>query len=205
MDMGWASGEVVGLLTFLVPGVVAAAVFYQLTSHPKPVAFDRIVFALVLTLVCQFLANGAASVLFPTEGEAGAAASRAAGEAVFSILIAIFLSFCLSLISNTDLLHRILRRLHVTRESAFPSEWYFTFARRGRNAYVTLHLRDGRRLYGHPEDWPIRPNEGCFCVTEAEWLDEHNKRTPLKGVSAVVVPAADVSIVEFLPSPTSET
>ena len=38
-DMNWASGEVVGILTFLLPGFVAAAVFHSLTSHPKPDAF----------------------------------------------------------------------------------------------------------------------------------------------------------------------
>ena len=45
--MSWASSEVVSVLTFLLPGFVAAAVFYSLTSHPKPGAFDRIVQALV--------------------------------------------------------------------------------------------------------------------------------------------------------------
>ena len=34
--MSWASSEVVSVLTFLLPGFVAAAVFYSLTSHPKP-------------------------------------------------------------------------------------------------------------------------------------------------------------------------
>lgn len=34
--MTWASGEAVGVLAFLLPGFVAAAVFYSLTSYPKP-------------------------------------------------------------------------------------------------------------------------------------------------------------------------
>lgn len=38
--MSWVSSEVVGVLGFLLPGFVAAAVFYSLTSHPKPGAFD---------------------------------------------------------------------------------------------------------------------------------------------------------------------
>ena len=51
--MSWASSEVVGVLTFLLPGFVAAAIFYSLTSHPKPGAFDRVVLALIFTVVVQ--------------------------------------------------------------------------------------------------------------------------------------------------------
>ncbi len=49
--MNWASGEVIGVLTFLLPGFVAAAIFYSLTSHPKPTAFDRVVQALIFTVI----------------------------------------------------------------------------------------------------------------------------------------------------------
>ena len=31
--MSWASSEVVGVLRFLLPGFVAAAIFYSVTSH----------------------------------------------------------------------------------------------------------------------------------------------------------------------------
>ena len=51
--MSWASSEVVGVLTFLLPGFVAAAIFYSLTSHPKPGAFDRVIQALIFTVIGQ--------------------------------------------------------------------------------------------------------------------------------------------------------
>ena len=54
--MSWASSEVVAVLTFLLPGFVGAAVFYSLTSHPKPGEFDRVVQALVFTTVGQAVA-----------------------------------------------------------------------------------------------------------------------------------------------------
>ena len=51
--MNWASSEVVGVLTFLLPGFVAAAIFYSLTSHPRPGAFDRVIQALIFTVIGQ--------------------------------------------------------------------------------------------------------------------------------------------------------
>ena len=44
------SKEVVALLTFLMPGFLVAWVFYGLTSHAKPVQFERVIQALIFTL-----------------------------------------------------------------------------------------------------------------------------------------------------------
>ena len=121
-----------------------------------------------------------------------------AAESAASIIVAIIVGLCLSGISNTDMLHRGLRWLGVTRETSFPSEWYSAFARHGDNAYIVLHLQGGRRLYGYAVEWPSEPKNGHFCIVEAEWLDE-NERIALKGVSAVLISAAEVIFVEFLP------
>lgn len=49
------SAGVVSLLVFLLPGFVAAWVFYGLTSHPRPEKFERIVEVLIYTFVVQAL------------------------------------------------------------------------------------------------------------------------------------------------------
>lgn len=53
MGVNWASGEVVGVFTFLLPGFVAAAVFYTLTSHARPGAFGYVVMALIFQVNCR--------------------------------------------------------------------------------------------------------------------------------------------------------
>ncbi len=47
--------DFVVLLTYLLPGFLAAWVFYGLTSHPKPSQFERVVQALIFTLIIQTL------------------------------------------------------------------------------------------------------------------------------------------------------
>ena len=44
------SKEVVSLLIFLMPGFLSAWVIYGLTSHTKPVQFERVVQALIYTV-----------------------------------------------------------------------------------------------------------------------------------------------------------
>ena len=73
------------------------------------------------------------------------------------------------------------------------------------DCYVVLHLKGQRRLYGWPEEWPSRPDEGHFRIAEGEWLIEDERR-PAKGVSAILIPAGEVEMVEFLDSkPNEET
>lgn len=198
--MNWASSEIVATLTFLLPGFIAAAVFYSLTSHPKPGAFERIVVALIFTLVGQTISelifqqqNGLEYPLLALQG----------WQAAFSIFVAVCLGLFATTITNNDWLHRPLRYVRITRENSYPSEWFSAFASHGDGSYVVLHLTGERRLYGYAEEWPSDPNVGHFRVAEAEWLkDEIEGETtgiPFSRVVSVLIPSTEVIMVEFLP------
>lgn len=66
---------------------------------------------------------------------------------------------------------------------------------------MVLHLADGRRLYGWPEEFPDNPADGHFVLSEAEWLVERNSEyqsVPLDGVESIMVRGSDVIMVEFM-------
>ena len=186
--MSWASSEAVGILAFLLPGFVAAAIFYALTSYPRPGAFDRVVVALIFTAIGQTIVEYG----FPASAEAGE------WKPLASIVVAVALGLGASVLSNADILHAPLRWLRITRETSYPSEWYSTFARLGDGRYIVLHLRGERRLYGYAEEWPGDPKEGHFRIAEPEWLGADGERIPATSVSAILIPAAEVTMVEFL-------
>ena len=194
--MSWASSEVVSVLVFLLPGFVAAAVFYSLTVYPKPNEFGQVVQALVFTMVGQTIAWTIRQLM-------GSGTSWSIGfEAVVSVLSAVFFALVVVYISNNDIAHGFFRRTGFTRESSYPSEWYSSFTENN-NYYVVLHLKDGRRLYGWPEEWPSRPSQGHFRIIEAEWIDEgQDDLLSQEGtrIFAIVVSAEDVNMVEFIPT-----
>ena len=115
--MNWASSEVVGVLTFLLPGFVAAAIFYSLTSHPRPGAFDRVIQALIFTVIGQAIVALILSI-DSTVKESIQWVSN--WEFILSVLVAVILGLAASYASNRDTVHGILRRLGVTRETSFP-------------------------------------------------------------------------------------
>jgi hypothetical protein len=190
--------DFVTLLQYLLPGFVAAWVFYGFTSFPKPSQFERVVQALIFTIFIQafvfitkkiFLLLGTKCPFFNWNGHFAL---------IFAITFGIFLGITFSYFANNDKLHKILRYWKITKESSFPSEWFGVFLKNV--TYVVLHFEDERRLYGWPIEWPSEPDKGHFVLEQASWLDEDNKdkQIPITGVKSIMVNAKDVKWVEFM-------
>ena len=186
LEPGTISTGMIAILAYLLPGLVAAATFYALTSHPKPGTFERIVQALIFTVLAQIIADQ-----LPLDDH------PQSWHIIASVGSAIFLALLATYFSNNDTLHRILRKLKVTKETSHPSEWYSAFARKDPR-YVVLHLKDRRRIYGWPEEWPGQPDRGHFRIAEPEWLDS-GKTEGEPTVEWILIPAEEVRMVEFLP------
>lgn len=194
--MNWASSEAVGALVFLLPGFVAAAVFYSLTSHPRPGAFGQVALALIFT---GFVQVATWAILLPFDGFGAAAedASREMPRLALSLAAAVVMALAFARGANNDGVHGLLRKLGFTRETSYASEWYSTFSRHD-DCWVVLHLEDRIRLYGWPEEWPSRPDRGHFRISDAIWLTD-SESWPAAGVAAILIPVGRVETVEFLP------
>ena len=197
--MSWATSEVVTVLTFLLPGLVGATIFYSLTSHPKPSEIERIIHALAFTITAQAIA----SVVFYFL-DLGWEQTRwpEFEEVVIPFGIAVVLALVAVIATNHDFPHKILRQFGFTRETSYPSEWYSSFHRYN-ESYVVLHLKGDRRLYGWPQEWPSRPGQGHFIIAEGEWLVD-NTSVHLEGVSIILIPGEEVEMVEFMDSASIE-
>ena len=161
--MSWASSEAVAVLSFLLPGLVAVATFHMFTSHPKPSEFDRIVQALIFTILVQAFAE---LVLWTGHLFGRETLWSEATEIVISVGIALVLGFVAVFFLNTDTLHRFVRFLRLTRETSYSSEWYSAF-HHNPDCYVVIHLQGQRRLYGWSEEWPSRPTRATFGLPKA--------------------------------------
>ena len=117
-------------------------------------------------------------------------------EILTSTIVALGLGLLLSYYMRNDAFFRFARRLKLTSRTPFPSEWYGAFARSPR--YVVLHLTGSRRISGYPSEWPTEPTTGHFRLTNAAWIDDQNKETPLEADESILIEAKQVEMVEFL-------
>ena len=184
-----APSTLLEFLIFLLPGFVAVAIFYSLTSHPKPDSFERAILALIFTFIVQAIVQVLVSFKEPTQ--------QNSYDLVLLALVAIVVGVIATYCYNHDWPHRFFRILNITREDSYPSEWYSAFSQY-KDFYVVIHLYDGRRLYGWPTEWPSKPAEGHFHLEDAEWMNESADSKNTKSVKSLLIPVTDVQIVEFV-------
>ena len=192
--MNWASSEAIAVLWFLLPGFVAAGLFRSLVSSPRPSGFDAVAQVFTFTVIVQVVARLIAGM--GRAGDIGVVASSTS-EILILILAAVAVGLVSAWAWNRDALHRPLRRWKVTLQSSYRSAQYSAFAFYD-GCYVVLHLKDERRLFGWPKEWPSRPDDQHFLIEQCEWLGEDGRK-PIKGVSHILISTAEVEMVEFLP------
>ena len=211
------SNDLIALLNLLLPGFLAAWVFFGLTAHPKPTPFERVIQALVFNLIIQpfvFLTR----FFFAWVGEWFTVGYWSIhSETIASVVFAFLVGLVISGMANNDSAHRWFRgrnwRLGKRKEldqwiwtlkTSFPSEWYSALSRQ-RSQYLVLHLQGGKRLYGWVDEWPNQPDTGHFVVSEAEWLLDDGKAQPLDGVEHILIPGTKVEMIEFMKQLTSDS
>lgn len=187
--------EVIEVLKYLLPGFVSSWIFNSLTSRPSPTQFYSVVQALIFTFLIEVTVK-LLEKLFSLIGCMFAVGLWNADVAlIWASITSIFFGFTFSYFANNDKFHDVLRKLNITKETSYPSEWFGAFNQYVR--YVVLHLRDERRLYGYPMDWPSTPQSGHFLLTHAYWIVK-NKPKAITGVQFILIDVKDVLWVEFM-------
>lgn len=195
--------NVLSLFEYLLPGFLAAWIFYGLTSFPLPSQFERVIQALIFTLIIQSCVYGI-EALFLRVGESWSLGVWDAQLGTFfSVILAVLLGILFSYFANSDKFHSLMRKAGVTKETSYPSEWFGEFSKKV--TFVILHLTDERRIYGWPVEWPTSPQKGHFSVAQAAWIDNNNEEIPLTNLDSILIAASDVKWVEFMQSNWEQT
>jgi hypothetical protein len=188
--------ELVELLRYLLPGFLMAWVFHGLTSFPKGSEFERVVEALVFNLPIQVFVFLESTLALRIGKWTDLGHWSETSDLIAATLTAFVLGLLFAYFANCDRCHRLARRLSLTRETSYPSEWFGTFAENQRT-FVVLHFKDERRLYGWPDEWPSSPSNGHFRLSSPSWL-VNNQDTPIEGARYILVNVKDVKWVEFI-------
>ena len=193
------ANDLFDIFRLLLPGFLAAWIFYGFSAHEKGSQFERIIQALIFTLFVQF----AKSALFIIFDNAGVVFHRQSPnfreiEDVINFIFAGIVGFTFAYFANRDILHKLLRTAGLTDQTSYPSEWFGVFSTQ--KMYVVLHLEDERRLFGWPKEWPQSPEYGHFFIVEPSWQLEGGKEEYLgdDGVAGMLIAASDVKWVEFV-------
>ncbi|TDS98331.1 DUF6338 family protein [Erwinia rhapontici] len=194
------STELFNILKFLLPGFLTTWVFHAFTPYPKPAQFERVVQALIFTIIIQGAILPIKFILI----HAGKYYSLGSWTETVRIMWVYFTSLAIGLtisyFANNDKFHSLLRYLKVTKQSSYHSEWYGAFHDR-EGCRIILNLVDGRRIFGYPLEWPSDPSKGHFVLTEAAWIIEIenvSNYVDLPQLDAILFKVNDVERVDFM-------
>jgi hypothetical protein len=192
----WTSSEVIGVITYLLPGFVAAWVFYGLTTHPRKTPFERVIQAVIFTAIIQGIVAGGRLIYEHYHaqgldwGEWGEISNQ-----VIALIVAVVIGLSFAALANNDWVHAVLRWACITRRTSYSSNWYSALKQR---RYVTLHLKGRRRVYGWPYEFPDQPKNDVFVLMNAFWVPDEGDPIPLPQVERLVVRADDVRWIELM-------
>ncbi len=123
------------------------------------------------------------------------------GEFAGSLLLALALGLMLAKLTRSDLLFAFLRKRGWTHESSQSSVRYQTFTTQPIR-FVVLHLKDGRRVKGYPNEGdhlPENPESGYVLLKHAKWLGNEDDHATER--YQMLVPWAEIQLVQFLEHP----
>ncbi len=190
------SEKLISLLVFLLPGFLAMQVFFGMTSFQKSSPFERVVQALVATYAVKVFVTLIAAFFDFLSDFIYFGVWDYKSDLVASFFIAIVLGWVAALSLNTGFIPELIRRFgKTTRDGGAPSEWVRVFD--DNKSYITLHMKDGRRLTGWPTVWPSNPKGGHFFITHAAWVSK-SKEIPLDHLDGLLISADDVEFIEFV-------
>ncbi len=202
--------DVVSLLFQLFPGFVAAWIIYGFSSYSKPSYFERLVEALVLSLLVKIVTIPERAAFLWIGRHLGTIGVWDEDSALITATVSgIVIGFIGAYLANTDQLYRLARKLNLTTRNTYPSVWHA--ALRGRQQYMVLHLKDRRRIYGWPIQWPAEAAADYFELVESYWIPNSgdgyssagtiaSEMATRGGVDSILIPARIVQFVEILKS-----
>ncbi len=199
------SYEVLNILLFLCPGLLASWVLRLLVYRKESSAFDKVVGALLGSLVIYALCAGFGhdAAVQMTETKHGDVVTRGitynASAIAWLFGVATALPLLMVYALNQDWLGRALRKIRITSQSARATIWLDVFAEYRR--YVVVHLADERRVFGWIMHYSNTAEDGFIYLHGPKWLDAKNQYIETNSHGLFLVKRDLIDFIEFLQSP----
>ncbi len=200
------STDALAVLLVLLPGLVGLLVFTNLAVDGERDPLDRIVIALVLSMLAGVVTDLTLSV---------SAIHAAAKESVPSLLdhysspatlartcVAVAMSAAAAVAQNRGWIYGIARLIGLTPRTGRIDVWHEVFAGlpdEGR--WVHLLFKDGKRLLGAPESYSLTGREPSIFLADARWYiprESGEKSEEVLGDGVLVTNFEEVLAVEVL-------
>ena len=187
------------LFLYLLPGFLGAVIYDYLVERQPPSNFERIIEALVLTLVSSVVAHvGFGVPLLPNiELSKDTSLTAIVGafldkSVLFISIISVSISVIFSILNNHGIIYLALNRVRLTYKNGDGDVWQDTFYKH-RKFWIRLTFQDGRSLIGWPKYYSSTGKPRELFVADATWWEPDSSGN----LTSVDVVGAGVYISDF--------
>lgn len=172
------------LFLYLLPGFLGAMVYDFLVERPSPTNLDRILEALVLTLVSSVVVHVGFGVPLVPDVKLTPNPSLVQVLNVFLNTSILYISLCaagisilFAVLNNQGLTYSVLNGLRVTYKSGDADVWQDTF-NKNRQYWIRLRFSDGRSLVGWPQYYSATGKPRELFLADATWWEPNAAGVP---------------------------
>lgn len=197
--------EAVGVLLLLLPGFSSTYLVQRLSVRPKQTELDKVIEALLFSLVLYLVASPFSSYSFPlswqeqiTEGIEQHTIHLNWTYLAILAASAFALGILYSASLNRDWPLRLLRKWGITQRTARNSIWIDAFQDIS-SSFVLVQLSRDRSIIGYLRYYSDEPEDGSLFLEDAAWIvDEAGTQSPIAGPGILLTKLAGIESVSFL-------
>lgn len=200
--------EALGIFLILLPGFTCAYVAQYLSVRRKQTEFDKVVEALLFSVILYVLTLPMFGNTLPVSWTSSTADRDqylisirlsqllvlALGSGVLGILYAANI--------NHDWMMKLFRRVGVTERTARSTIWNDVFQEIGGS--VQVGLTGEIKVIGYLRYYSDEAEDSSMFLENAAWIDKDGKTTPITGPGILLTKAVGIEYVLFLDSGSPE-
>ena len=196
--------QALGIFLVLLPGFASVYLTQQLSFRPKQSELDKVVEALLLSLVLYVLVIPFFGFALPVGWHAAGTSGNLGSYVVVAkwkelavlALAAVLLGILYAANLNHDWALKLFRKAHVTKRTSRTSIWGDVFQEIG--GTVQVGLADGRSVMGWVRHYSDDPSDSLIFLAQAAWIDESDGLVPIEGPGILLLREAQIQYVMFL-------
>lgn len=197
--------EALGILLLLLPGFAAAYLVQLLAARRKQSELDKVVEALIFSLVLYLLTLRFFGYSLPIAWHSADANHPDAWQILIvwpHLLTLAILAVVMGAIYAASINHNWLtapfRWLRISERSARSSVWNDVFS--NLKGFVQVGMSDGRTVIGWLRKYSDEDDSHALFLDEAAWIDSDGKEIPIHGPGILLTKNLGIEYVMFLGS-----
>jgi hypothetical protein len=195
--------EAFAVLLILLPGFLCARIVQSLCVRPKQTELDKVIEALLYTLLVYalfvILTGNQIPVSLTVEtlnGRQRYALQTEPKKLVLLIVIPLGLALLIGWDSTNDLSGRVFRKLRLTQRTTRSSVWSDVFHEV--SGIAQIELEDGRSLMGWISYYSDEPEDASVFLEKAAWITADHQLVPINGPGILITRNVGIKHIMFL-------